>query len=786
MAGVTLWIFILILQHQYEFSTKLRNIMKKQILRGAVTLVLGGCFAGCSHDDIDYSSIIDSKLQAYQEVFVDAYGKIDPNQSWGFGSVQEGTRKVTRAISMSFSDPFVFPGDADASKFLADVPEGVEKLSQTQIGRANHWIDESWTDDVNIYGAATEAGNWQDRSGGKLYIKGNCDFSNRRFYFDGNSELFLLEGATLTLNSTDAANLQVNTNIYIAEGASIVTTSELKLNNGLHIYNHGTIEAGIISTNSNSVLINTGIVTVVGKISVENDLSVVVNDGDLIAAELNTAGSGKFQNNGNATISGNTTVNSNGNTWVNNGQYHTGYFIYNAASDQVINNCRLTVDEDFDINLGDNPGNGCFRMDAGSGVVTKNFNGGGNFTYAGVTFNGGPFYIFMGSGSVFKVTETATMNATKADYGVYNLGDDWSVFLAKDIVAGTAEQGYEVTYGGKIGIVAETHFAQGYSGAYPYIDFKYGCSPDNIYAEGFNGGTPTITVSGSTCNPGYGTLTIPIDQSETSEDRVTIVTTREYYETTELIEQGRVFCEDLGRISTNDLDFNDVVFDAYVYRTVPSTRTIITEDGVKTTDETVMGEAIYKTTIILLAAGGTLPLSVAESYEVHNVLGGNPTSTIINTIGVGDESYGNSYVTHAPVTIGTDFNYSSIVEIPIWVRYGNGEVLKLTAEQGWAPHKILVPIGTKWAKERVKIDSAYGDFMNYVSYSEDCWKNNISEDNVYTHPMDTYKPRSTEAVTVRTNIEGPTTTYRNKGTSTTTGGYEGEEILSRKVSTIND
>lgn len=758
--------------------------MKKLFIGGAAALVLGGCLAGCSHEDIDYSSIVDGKLKAYQEVFVDAYGKIDPNQNWGFGTISSDSttraNNLTRAINLNFSEGFVFPEDAAAGKFLTDVPAGVEKLTEN-VGRANNWIDETWEGDLDIWGAGTAEGNFTDRSGGTLYIKGNCDFSNRKFYFDGNSELYLLAGATLTLGVNDGStNLQTNTMIYIAEGATLIANGELMLNNDLHIYNHGTIQAPKLSTNSKSVLYNVGTVTVTNKISVENDSSVVVNDGTITAADLNTAGSGKFQNNGDITISGTTVVNSNQNTWINNGMYHTGYFIYNAASDQVINNCRLTVDEDFNINLGDNPGDGCFRMNAGAGVLTKNFNG-GRYVYEGNQFNGGPFYIYMGGGSVFKVTETATMDATKADYGVYNLGDDWSVFQAKNIVAGSTNQGYEVTYGGKLAVIADTHFAQGYSGSYPYIDFKYGFGTSNIFAPGFNEEAPNVNVSASQCSPGVGTVSIPIDQGETTEDKITVVTTKEYYETTQLIEQGRVFCEDLGKIDRNDLDFNDVVFDAYIYKTVASIRTIVTEDGEVITDNTSDGSPRYSNIIVVLAAGGTLPLTIANKYEVHDLLGGNPTSTIINTSVDEDGAYLNDWTEEDPVEINDkDLKYETIESIPIQVQFGNGETCKLEAIQGWAPHKIKTPIGTKWAKERVKIDAAYTKFFNYVNYSEDCWNSGFVQDNLYVHPKDTFEPRSEvpEKKHINTKTE---TTYRASGNSTTTGGYQGEDVLSRRT-----
>lgn len=95
--------------------------------------------------------------------------------------------------------------------------------------------------------------------------------------------------------------------------------------------------------------------TSTGNIRVTNNNSVLINDGDLVGFYLGTEGSAHFQNNGTATISGMTLVNSNNNTWVNNGTYQTKYFNYNAGSSDVINNCRMIVKEDFNINLGDNP-----------------------------------------------------------------------------------------------------------------------------------------------------------------------------------------------------------------------------------------------------------------------------------------------------------------------------------------------------------------------------------------------------------------------------------------------
>ena len=410
-----------------------------------------------------YVTLFDSQnyMSVYPAVIKDGLLEVD---------IEANTAKARKR---TLQPSYQFPGDADASKFLNDVPAGITKLTQN-AGSVNNYIDQTWQGELNIWG------QWDgsQSSAGTLYIKGNCDFSNRKFYFAGNSKLYLLNGATLTLGENEGSgNLQQNTKIYIAEGAKLIAKGELKLNNGLHIYNHGTIETNKLSTNSNSVLVNGGTITVATKISVENELSVVVNNGSITAADMNTAGSGKFQNNNKVTISGTTFVNSNNNAWVNNGEYHTGNFIYNAASDDVINNCKMIVDEDFNINLGDNPGNGNFKMDAGSSVVTKYFNGGGNwgknYSTGWSQFNGGPFYIYMGAGSLFDVTETATMNATKANYGVYGPeSGNFAVFRAKKIIAGAANQGYEVTYGGNLYVATNDHFSQGWSGQYPYIDIK--------------------------------------------------------------------------------------------------------------------------------------------------------------------------------------------------------------------------------------------------------------------------------------------------------------------------
>ena len=649
-------------------------MIKRFILFGtAVTAIVTG-LVSCSHD-FEGNNLSQAEI-AYRTSFVKTFGVPAADQDWGFGSDETAGARMTRKIQPSYN----FPSDAAATKFLAAVPDGVQKLTQN-VARANHYIDETWTGDLNIWGGATAEGNWQDRSGGVLYIKGNCDFSNRSFYFDGNSELYLLEGATLTLNANSAGNLQTNTKIYMAANSKIVTNGELKLNNGLHIYNHGTIEANKLSTNSNSVLYNVGKVIVATKISVENELSVVVNDGIINAADLNTAGSGKIENNDSIRITGTTFVNSNSNTWVNNGHYHTGNFIYNAASDEVINNCRLTVDEDFNINLGDNPGNGNFKMDAGSGVVTKNFNGGGNwsknYSTGWSSFNGGPFYVYMGANSVFKVTETCTLNATKADYGFYGPETGgYAVLDAKEIKKGADNQGYEVTYGNNLYVYTESHFGNGYSGQYPYIDFKGNAK---IFAPGFEDGKPAITIQPSRCCAGFaGSGSGSEGEGDGGESG----------DTPELTPDVRIIAEDLSASESSDFDFNDVVFDV----TFTSSTTAL---------------------VTLQAAGGTLPLTVA-GVEVHDMFGVS-TSTMVNTFAGNKSAY-------APVSFeitGIDSSKRGR-DIEILVLKGD-EWCPLEAHQGVPAAKLAVKPTFVWCDEYEAIESRYPLFRDWVQNREVIW-----------------------------------------------------------------
>ena len=167
----------------------------------------------------------------------------------------------------------------------------------------------------------------------------------------------------------------------------------------------------------------------------------------------------------------------------------------------------------------------------------------------------------------------------------------------------------------------------------------------------------------------------------------------------------RIIAEDLSASEGSDFDFNDVVFDVkYGYP----------EEN--------------KTTIILQAAGGKLPLCIGvldKDHEVHKLFGVS-LNTMVNT---------EDWTAHKdPVTFTIDVQYGSgnIEDLPIWVQKGSDWV-KLTAPKGKAASKIAVSTDYKWVKELQDISKAYKKFDKYVKngHPTEWWKNN--EDDTYIY-----------------------------------------------------
>ena len=283
--------------------------------------------------------------------------------------------------------------------------------------------------------------------------------------------------------------------------------------------------------------------------------------------------------------------------------------------------------------------------------------------------------------------------------------------------------------------------------------------------------------------PDNGTKTLNYDQWQYADDWIlkivpgegetsnTTTTTRtDRIERRRLVSQGRVFCEDLGtdvvKMDLTDIDFNDAVFDAKIWRMGQFDITYIDNtynsesdylENIYTTGingfdiETTGGDAHvivngkfkYVAEICILAAGGTIPLKIGgnNGFEIHEKFGVGHT-TIVNTMGEPSGEKVNIMVTNVTrdaVTVNVDITdlVKAAIEkkaasekgnidisldiIPIEVLWTNGEyrgvsVLQAESENDIriAPQKLCVDIGTPWVYERIPITSAYRDFAEYA------------------------------------------------------------------------
>ena len=672
--------------------------MKNFLITGAAALALLIAFAGCSKsNDLYDQSVVDEKNkqdqekqdqqkvltanEAYAVAFEKAFGTVGPNVDWGFGRKSSSTRAFTRAGGVTFNTDIVFPGDCDASNFLANWPENASELP-TWGGNAGlkdaFYIEKAYN--VQIYNGAA-----------KLYVKGDIDLSegdtdaeHPRFQVSTTSEIYLLEGATLKIGKVSAENF-IGAAIYIAEGATLATDYPLLLNSGMDVYNHGTINVKDLQVNTNSILYNSGTVKATGTVSAESnssngDQSSIVNNGTIECADV-VVNAGAVLNIFEWKVSGTTTINSPNSGWINNGQWKTKDYAYVGGSENVINNCYLWVTNDFEMNISSVKGS--FKINSEGGVLANNFYGGRDSSTGAVS---GPFKIEMAENAVFVVENDAQFESGRSEidndkyaYGIFGpLTGGYAVFQAKNIVreASIANTWGAVTYRGHLYVSAETHFAQGNDGmeSHKFIIEQDGFSiANNIFAAGFKSGKPSITIPQTTCSPGFK-----------GGDPL-----------------FRVIAEDLSASEAGDFDFNDVVFD------------VVKAEG-------------SKTTLKLICAGGVLPLRVrganqADGVEVHSVFGektpnANGQYKMYNT-GAGPDK--------DPVEFTIDGTYTTpeqIAKIIIEVQK-NGAWMELKATRGKAACKILVDDTFKPVKERRNIADENQNFTNYVQgkFVDDFW-----------------------------------------------------------------
>ena len=264
---------------------------------------------------------------------------------------------------------------------------------------------------------------------------------------------------------------------------------------------------------------------------------------------------------------------------------------------------------------------------------------------------------------------------------------------------------------------------------------------DNLLAEGYlpvDGGANKKWVKVGGCADGYysdwivclteakstveGPKVWEIVENENPEPRY-IVKGRK------VVESGRVMCEDLAGATGkfDDMDYNDVVFDAVI---VNEYRKLVTEDDEDIIDNSFDSYNKTYAKVRLMAAGGTIPVDLIikdkngkkYTFDVHETLEA-PDNVMINTLSENeDNSYlgGATVVSRDPVTLKNDDNDTErfddveyISDITLDVLYNNVST-ELKAVTGGATYMFLVPLGVKWARERSGFGVVYPYFDGWV------------------------------------------------------------------------
>ena len=145
---------------------------------------------------------------------------------------------------------------------------------------------------------------------------------------------------------------------------------------------------------------------------------------------------------------------------------------------------------------------------------------------------------------------------------------------------------------------------------------------------------------------------------------------------------GRIMCEDLGSTQASDLDFNDVVFDAYILN-----------DG--------------SINISILAAGGKLrPVTVAGVEVKLKQMSNTGYNDITDDI--------QEFTISAAVANAN--GWTCLNKIPVEVTNADGTKIALEAKSdGSAPSKVCTYVGVQWAKEKTKLNEAYSNWTTYVT-----------------------------------------------------------------------
>ena len=684
--------------------------MKKYLITGALALVTSATFISCHTDEDFGGSIVEQKMQAYQEVFEEEFGKIDPNQDWGFGTAEllartraamSRTRTANQNLNL-WGDP-----NADGGAWNWNVPPALTADQKTRVMayfQANPYL--TYVDPhlqnffvQQVYKGGDSPGaisteQYTQTNNSTIIGSNNMDYlyagTGNDHIFDFNDGEWNNGTPLEVLNTGQSTNDYANNTTHV-EGVTHPDQITLMLGSSTEYIAYGSSTGSIYHTDCCALagwqVIENWAIAHKDSLEAIGKFGATLNDG------WNRSFVGlDYENRKLEDLYSTYKGNAKAKDFLNDG---VNYILYNG---HIYNASDFT---DFELTNKNGQKIHYLIDDVSNQAIASYIKDNNNNNVTKSTYN-------------YNLSQ-----ATFASYGITISNQEAAVFNL-DMVINYVNQGaYPTENNG--------NWVTNIGGR------------DYVFSDWIVTLTPA-TKQGSN-NP--KTDIIPIEPGSQGSDYKKDF----YYKQTSFEKKGsgRVFCEDLGVVRASDIDFNDIVFDVYIYKTVYTTEHMTSTDGetwvldnsyanpIDTTSTTFDGD------IYLLAGGGTIPASIqagGKNYSVKNVYG-DPDITdkwIVNTIEDDEGRYGNRYKI---IGTGVKLNeeplaITSVADVDVFVEY-EGHVGKLVAFKGAAPHKICVPIGTKWLKEREEINLGYPYFTNYVK-SQDKNGKYINHDGVIENP----------------------------------------------------
>ena len=644
----------------YVTSIKCFIAMKKYLVKGALALFGGAFLFSCAEKEADYVPIVEQKVKAYEDVFKEVYGDIDPYQNWGF------TNKVVLADESTSEVVYV-------DSIMSEPYEAFARArTRTADPRGNMWADEGWNvppvisdpqkNIVRQYFQQNRIKQYNDPGWSNFWIqqvyKGGSntkDSQTTESYTIGNDDDVVGGDHMDHLCSKSASGTEDHINDFNNSDNNDWEGRMLMVNSSTNSF-------GYINSNASAI---------------HYDKASLVN-------------------------------------WRVIAQWAVSKGLESSVESSVLNDGwnRSYMGFDWEQAL---PGD-CYSRNItyGSWVSPENRIEGREYTSDGVEILSVTYNTFEFEGNTYRF-----LSANSNQY---------------------AYDQTETTFGGKKNYndrPDDATIRQLLSLGYlPYSDtlkdwIKLSTGADGYYSDWI----VTLTEAKKRTSE-------PYEDPHIQEKSILVET-----------QSGRIFCEDLGVSTREDLDFNDVVFDVYVwmnYKEGYIDHYIKYSDGTKELQSheeySTLDQATYTCRIVLQAAGGTIPVTVA-GQDVHSAFreGNAPVShtTMINTYDNNTTAFGD-FAECASVDLGVllgkpnglftpttlfpgSSKYTSdkvcieALDIPIVVKYGNGTngVGELGNSLGGAPAKIFVPnYDTRWTVERKPLSLAYPKFPSYVKPKE--------------------------------------------------------------------